>query len=164
MKTISILIFALFLCSCNTTKHIEKTKTETKTETEVNTVTTKTIVETAKEDIIIKSDSLVAEKDLDNDSIVEENENIKLIVTKDKKTGKIKAKAIQKQKIVPVEIKRTIVENSTKKEKTKTHTVAKVKTKDVERTGGFNFNYLWWLLLLLLIPIYKYRKFLFGIK
>lgn len=166
--TLAVAVLILMvLSSCNTTKHLEKDKANTKTETVVNTVTTKTITETATEDVKIKADSVIADipAHFDNDTIIEENENIKLVITKDKKTGKVKAKAIQKEKVVPVEIKRVIVENTHENKKIKTHEIVKKKDKDVERTGPtLNLNYLYWLFLLLLIPLWRYRRQLLGTK
>jgi hypothetical protein len=161
-----LLLIPLILCSCKTTKDIQKTKTDTKTETVVNTVTTETITETAVEDVKIKEDSLVI-KDIpiqfDNDSIVAEDENLKLVITKDKKTGKAKAKITRKEKIVPVNINRVTARHTNEKKKIKSREITKQKDKDVERTGpSFNLNYLWWLLLLLLIPLYRYRHKLLG--
>jgi len=157
-----IIAAVMILCnSCTSTKDLTKKKEETKTETEVRTVTTRTITETAQDSVKVGSDSLSTVIDFDNlkdDPITLENDNLRVDINRDPITNKINFKVKKKEKIIPVNINRNIVEEI--KSDSKSKSVTKEKTKDVhkETEAGINWNYLWWLLLLLLIPLWKYRR------
>jgi len=149
------------MCSCKHTKDLQKKSTTTKSDSTASIVSVTTSTETTTGTLVVKGDTLIGEQH--EDSITEhpieiEDENLKLIVTKDKKTGKIKATAIQKPKVVPIKT----VKVTNNKTDTDIHLKreSEVKTKDVHKevTGGLNLNYLWWLLLL--IPLYLWWRYL----
>lgn len=161
---LAIIALLIFFSSCNSTKDLSKKKTETKTETEVKSITTRTITETAQENIKVDGDTLTKEADIAD--VIEapidfEDEDLKLIVEVNPVTNKIKATAIKKPKVIPVNIKRVTVEKAAVDTKTSSDIKEKGKEVHKETKTNFSFNYLWWLLLLLLIPIWKYRKQIF---
>lgn len=167
---LAMVIIVMALSSCNVKKDLTKsttdTKTEVKTDVKTESVTTSTTTEKGNVTIETAKDSLTGQSDnLFENPIYLENENLFVTVTEDKK-GIATAKAVKKQKKINVPVDRVIVSKtetkSTGSKKENINANTKESQKKVERTGGFNFNYLWWLLLLLLIPIFKFRKVLFG--
>ncbi len=167
MKLLTLIIpILLFLSSCSHTKNLHKTDTKVKSDSIVNSISVTTSTEMTVGQLKVIGDTLTKEVDFDNlkeDPIDFENDNLRLILTKDKITHKIKATAIQKPKVIPIKTIR-VTEN-----KTLTNAEVKkqsdVKTKDVDKkvTGGFNLNWLWLILVLVLIFL-AWRYGLFNKK
>lgn len=170
-----LLLIAISLSSCGTfkravnkEKHKEETKTEiekkTETETNTETATTKTTTEEFTAPVIIPSDTILNESELDkllNGEETEfENDEVKIITKID--SGKVKTKVITKQKKIQVPGKRTIIENTIIKEgkkentdikeKTTSKVIDKSKVKESEADTGLPW-YVWVLFLLLFFLI-----------
>lgn len=167
MRTILLILTIAALSSCGTLKkNSKKEKTETKTETVTTTVDTRTVTEVADTTVVLKADSVagtISLIDLERgDTLVAENDGTIVEVHFDRKTGKVKAKAVSKKKPVNVRFKRTTVSNTVTKSKEKKQVTTKVKTKDKERNSGIS-PFFWGaavslFLLLILYLVYRYFK------
>lgn len=79
-----------------------------------------------------------------------------------------KAVITHKAKTISFNVNKTTVTNKSEGSALNQKSVGSVKTNsatvevDKKRVSGFNWNYLWWILLLLIIPIWRFRKKLFG--
>lgn len=155
LRNLIVIILILFLCSCSHTKDLQKKSITIKSDSTANITSITTSTETTTGTLEVKGYTLISEEhvdDLNDHPITIENENLKLTLSKDKKTGRIKATAIQKPKVIPVNITKVTNNKTDSKIRVKKETNAKSKDLKKETTGGLNLNYLWWLLLL--IPLY----------
>ncbi len=144
-----LVILSGLLSSCTTVKDLHKTDTKIKVDSVVNTISVTTTTETSIGEVIVKSDTLTGTEDageLAEHPIEIEDENIKLIVTENKKTHKITATAIQKPKVIPViNTKITANKTDTKLELKRDQVI---KTKDLHKeVKGVNWT------LIIAIPV-----------
>jgi hypothetical protein len=160
---LALIVLAALFSSCNTTKDLTKNKETNEVNTVTKTVETRTITETGKGTIETEKDTITGTSwDLSVNPINVENENIKLVVTKDKQ-GKVTATTTKKPKKLNYNFDKKTIERVEKDEDLHQKNSVKSSFLKKETKTNFSLNYLWWLLLLLLIPIYKYRKLLFNL-
>jgi hypothetical protein len=149
-----LVVLIILATSCSHTKDLQKKSTEVKSDS----VAVTTSIETTTGELTIKGDTIIGSGDETTPINIEDGE-MKLIVTEDKITHKMAATAIQKPKVVPVNIVKVtdskIEVKRTEKQQDKTiHKVV---------TGGINWNWLWVLVLIVML-ILAWRFGLFNKK
>lgn len=153
-----LILFLIGCCSCSSTKNLTKhhsTTDSTSTTHSASTnsaVTSSTVTEQASGEVTTQADSLTTTGLLsDTDTIRAESGGIRIEVTKDPVTHKVKAKAVAKAKVVPFNINKTTVTNKSEGGTVKTDQTIKVKSTDrgkevVKEVSGINWNWLWLIL------------------
>lgn len=150
---IGLLVIGI-MSSCNVAKKLQKKSTTTKSDSTAVIISTTTATETAVGELKIEADTLSTERDegaLSEHPIEIEDEDLKLIVTRDKVTRRIKATAIQKAKIVPISTTKVTNNKTVSEVSVKKSSDVKEKAIDKKITGGLNMNWLWLLLLIALL-------------
>ena len=146
------LILIICTCSCGVfKKHVHKETAQEETKTTGESVTTRTITEETNTTVTVSESNVEVSGVVEcDDSLVAENDDVKAVVEVDK-NGKLILKAKRKEKQIPVNTRKTTVEQVAEKHEAEKST--RVEVKDKQKKTDTSIPVYFWLFLLLLAAL-----------
>lgn len=163
---ISIVASLLFICcGARKTKTVETSVVEKLEQIETDK-TTEEIIETIKREIDIPADTITGTATLDNirkpGGVIIENDNQKITVSYDEKTGSVILEGVQKAKKAIEEVRREIKKQNDITKTTASSTEAQTKKKETQRDArtGWNWFFIGIILTIGILLIWRFRKYI----